>query len=160
MRRSGRFQRLLSLAGQRSSKCTVANIEITNTDHHPALLAPFKTIIVLDLFHTPADKATRIANVCAGKVDQWTRITPVRQRQLTQSEKDAVVAWVNKGGACDHHRNPKYSRRAGQRERFPAAFGLTYSTNWSYVRMNVTPANLAASNFSTTPPIASAITAA
>ena len=145
---------------QHSSKCTVANIEITNTTITPALLAPFKTIIVLDLFHTPADKATRIANVCAGKVDQWDPYYTSTQRQLAQSEKDAVVAWVNKGGGLATTIGIQNTpEEPGNVNGFLQPFGLTYSTNWSYVRMNVTPANLAASNFSTTPPIASAITA-
>jgi hypothetical protein len=144
---------------QRSSKCDIANIDITDTTITPALLAPFKTIIVLDLFHTPAEKTARIAGVCGGYIGYYWPY-PGSQRQLQQSEVDAVTAWINAGGGLATTIGiSNTSAEPANVNSFLRPFGLTYSTNSSNVAVIVSPNHLAASAFSTAPPIASAITA-
>jgi len=144
---------------QHASNCTISNIDITDPTHPitPALLAPFKLIVVLDLYHTPAELNARLTGVCNGSVGYYWPY-PGSQRQLGQSEVNAVVGWVNNGGGLATTMGvTNTAAEPANTNSFLRPFGIAYSTQKTDAFWG--KPLLTAGNLSSIPPIASALTA-
>jgi hypothetical protein len=111
----------------------IQNIDITTTrldaidpGTGQSILAPFKTIIALDLHHTPADKANWIIN--QGK-NTGTRLPYTgTQRTLDSSEVNAVLNWIDNGGGLVT--TTGYLNAAAETtniNKFIRPYGVTYS---------------------------------
>jgi Tfp pilus assembly protein PilX len=120
---------LYSWLGQHSTTCATTNIDIGNTTITDALLAPFKIIVVLDLYHNVQDLPAMIAARCASP---WPPSQVGHQRLLTQPEIDAVLRWVNNGGGLMTTtaiaNTPPESVNVNS---FLKPYGFAYSAQWS-----------------------------
>jgi hypothetical protein len=112
----------------RAAPCATPNIDITTTTITDALLAPYKLILVLDLFHTPADRNAYIASQTGGP-SAPNYFTTGTQRTLQASEATAIKNWVNNGGGLGVIMG--FSNRAAESNNdnlFLRQFGVTYSS--------------------------------
>jgi len=149
---TGQMQKWIN---QHSAQCIAPNIDITNTYLTEGLLAPYGVIIILDIFHTPADltdyfnaKKTT-ANVYYNKVST--------QRSLTTAEVNAFKAWYtnNNKGFMTTIGDANCATEAGNVNKLLAAFGIQYDT----VNYKVWgSATIPSSTFKTTCPIAKPLT--
>ena len=139
-----------------SSACTIQNIDFTNTTITPELLAPLKIIVVLDLYHTPADFTAWLAAVQSSPDPFYYHYYAGTQRALQPSELSALQAWINNGGGLATtagYLNWNGSEPANV-NKILQPYGVSYSTTdtaiFTYTAMITT--------FSHIPPIASALT--
>jgi len=144
---------------EHASECTVQNIDITTTTITPAVLAPFKIIIVLDLYHTQADKDAWLPLWIAAKLaGQYSPDMPGTQRTLQQSEADAVLDWVRNGGGLMTTTGYKNTTDEPKNvNKFLRPHYITYTTSSSEIDLFM-GANMVTA-FSRSTPIASVLTA-
>jgi hypothetical protein len=138
----------------RGPNCVVQNLDISGNNYLTAArLAPYQIIVVLDIYHTQADKN---AFFNAKLTNTGYPAYPGTQRTILASEANAVRDWVNNGGGL-----MTTIGTAGSAAEMTNAnlllnpFGIAYSVT----DVNVLPGNSTITTFSTAPPIASQITA-
>jgi hypothetical protein len=144
--------------GLHSSACTLGNIDLNLTTITPATLAPFKIIVVLDLYHTLADENAYFPYPCHGQYPAYVG----HQRALQQREVDALVAWVQNGGGL--MTTLGYTNTVDEPtsvNHILQPFGLAYSTSPSLLSVLWGNSLVTVSNgqIATSSPIASALSA-
>ncbi len=144
----------LTWLATRAANCTVQNLDISGNNYLTAArIAPYKTIVVLDIYHTQGDKD---AFFKAKKTSSESPSYPGTQRTILSSEVSAVRDWVNNGGGLMTTIGIVNTvAEMANANLLLAPFGIAYSVT----NVNVLPGNSSISAFSTAPPIASQITA-
>jgi hypothetical protein len=143
----------LAWLATRSANCTVENLDISGSNYLTAArLARYKVIVVLDIYHTQADKD---AFLDAKKTNPGAPAYPGKQRAILASEANAVQDWVGAGGGLMTITG--ISSRAAEMANVNALLnGLLIA--YSVTDVYVLPGNSTVTTFATAPPIASQIT--
>ena len=144
----------LNWLSTRGTGCVVQNLDISNNNYLTAArLAPYQIIIVLDLYHTQADKNAffKVKLTTAGYPAY-----PGTQRTLLTSEVNAVTNWVNNGGGLmTTIGTASVAAEMTNANLLLNPFGIAYSVT----NVNVLLGNSVISQLSTAAPIASQLTA-
>jgi hypothetical protein len=137
----------------RGTNCVVQNLDITGKNYlTSARIAPYQILIVLDIYHTLADKN---AFLNAKKTNTGYPAYPGSQRALQASEVNAVASWVaNGGGLMTTIGIASTAAEMTNANLLLSPFGIAYSVT----NVNVLPGNSTVTTFSTAAPIASQIT--
>lgn len=144
----------LAWLAARSASCAVDNLAFNNNSYLTAAqIAPYKVIMVLDIYHTQADKDALF------KTKRTNPGFPTyngNQRAPTSSEVNAIRDWVNAGGGLMVTIGiTSTAAEMANANILLRPFGIAYSTT----DVNVLQGNSSVSVFSVAPPIASQITA-
>jgi hypothetical protein len=143
----------LAWLATRSANCTVENLDISGSNYLTAArLARYKVIVVLDIYHTQADKDAFLATK---KTNPGAPAYLGKQRAILASEANAVQDWVGAGGGLMTIAG--ISSRAAEMANVNAllnGFLIAYSVTDVYVL----PGNSTVTTFATAPPIANQIT--
>ena len=136
-----------------ATNCAVQNLDISGTNYLTAArLAPYQVIIVLDLYHTQADKN---AFINAKKTIASPPYTGT-QRALLASEVNAITTWVhNGGGLMTTIGIVGTAAEMANANLLLNPFGIAYSVT----NMQVLAGPSAITDLTTAPPIASLIDA-
>jgi hypothetical protein len=144
----------LNWLATRGTGCVVQNLDISGNNYlSAARLAPYAVIIVLDTYHTQADKAAFFnAKLSSPAFPAY----PGTQRAFLASEVTAIRDWVNNGGGL----MTTIGTASGAAERANTnlllnPFGIAYSVT----DVNILPGNSLITAFSTAAPIASQLAA-
>ena len=137
----------------RATNCVVQNLDISGTNYLTATrIAPYRILIVLDIYHTQADKN---AFFNTKKTNTGYPAYPGSQRALLASEVNAVSDWVNNGGGLmTTIGTASTAAEMANANLLLNPFGIAYSLT----DVNVLPGNSTITTFSTAAPIASQIT--
>ena len=137
----------------RSANCPVENLDISGSNYLTAArLARYKVIVVLDIYHTQADKDAFLA---AKKTNPGAPAYPGTQRAILASEANAVQDWVGAGGGLVTITG--ISSRAAEMANVNALLnGLLIA--YSVTDLYLLPGNSTVTTFATAPPIANQIT--
>jgi hypothetical protein len=144
----------LTWLNSRGANCVVQNLDISGTNYLTAArLAPYQVIIVLDIYHTQADKnAFFKTKLTYTGYPQY----PGNQRTIRTSEVNALGDWVNNGGGLmTITGTASTAAEMANPNLLLNQFGIAYSVT----DVNVLPGNSPITTFSTSAPIASLITA-
>ena len=138
----------------RAPNCVVQNLDISNGNYLTAArIAPYKVIVVLDIYHTQADKD---AFLNTKKTSSGSPAYPGTQRTILASEVNAVRDWVNNGGGLMTTIDlTGTAAEMGNANLLLNPFGIAYSVT----DVSILPSNSTVTTFSTAAPIASQITA-
>ena len=138
----------------RGSNCVVQNLDISGNNYLTAArLAPYQIIIVLDLYHTQADKNSFFNQKLT---NTGYPAYPGTQRTLLASEVNAVKDWVNSGGGLmTTIGTTNTAAEMANANLLLNPFGVAYSVT----DVNILSGNSTVTTFATTAPIASWITA-
>ncbi|MGB8296763.1 MAG: hypothetical protein WCG85_15145, partial [Polyangia bacterium] len=137
----------------RGTNCMVQNLDITGNNYLTAArIAPYQILIVLDIYHTLADKN---AFFNAKKTNTGYPAYPGTQRAILASEVNAVANWVNNGGGLMTTIGvASTAAEMTNANLLLNPFGIAYSVT----DVNILPGNSTVTAFSTAAPIASQIT--
>jgi hypothetical protein len=137
----------------RGTNCVVQNLDITGANYLTATrIAPYQILIVLDIYHTLADKN---AFFNAKKTNTGYPAYPGTQRALQASEVNAVANWVNNGGGLmTTIGTASTAAEMTNANLLLNPFGIAYSVT----NVDILPGNSTITTFSTAAPIASQIT--
>jgi hypothetical protein len=137
----------------RGTNCVVQNLDITGANYLTATrIAPYQILIVLDIYHTLADKN---AFFNAKLTNAGFPAYPGSQRALQASEVNAVRDWVNNGGGLMTTIGiASTAAEMANANLLLNPFGIAYSLT----DVNILPGNSTITTFSTAAPIASQIT--
>ena len=137
----------------RATNCAVQNLDISGSNYLTAArLAPYQILIVLDIYHTQADK-NAFFNV--KKTNTGFPAYPGTQRALLASEVSAVRNWVNSGGGLmTTIGTASTAAEMANANLLLNPFGIAYSVT----DVNILPGNSTVTTFSTAAPIANRIT--
>jgi len=144
----------LNWLATRGANCVVQNLDISGSNYLTAArLAPYKIIIVLDLYHSQADKNaffnTKLTN-------PGYPAYPGTQRTLLASEVNAVRDWVNGGGGLmTTIGTASVAAEMTNPNLLLNPFGIAYSVT----NVNILQGNSVINQLLTAPPIASQLTA-
>jgi hypothetical protein len=132
----------------------VQNLDITGNNYLTAArLAPYQIIVVLDLYHTQADK-NAFFNVKL--TNAGYPAYPGTQRALLASEVNAVTNWVNNGGGLmTTIGTASVAAEMANANLLLNPFGIAYSVTY----VNILLGSSAITTFSTAAPIAGQLTA-
>ncbi len=137
----------------RGTNCVVQNLDITGANYLTATrIAPYQILIVLDIYHTQADK-----NSFFNTKKTNTGYPPYQgsQRALLASEVNAVRDWVNSGGGLMTTIGiASTAAEMANANLLLNPVGIAYSLTDA----NILPGNSTITTFSTAAPIASQIT--
>jgi hypothetical protein len=144
----------LSWLTSRGPNCAVQNLDISGNNYLTAArLAPYQIILVLDIYHTQADKN---AFFNAKLTNTGFPAYPGTQRTILASEANAVRDWVNNGGGLmTTIGTTGTAAEMTNTNLLLNPFGIAYSVT----DVNILPGNSPITTLSTAPPIASQITA-
>jgi len=144
----------LNWLSTRGTGCVVQNLDISNNNYLTAArLAPYQIIIVLDLYHTQADKD---AFFKAKLTNAGYPAYPGTQRTLQANEVNAVRDWVNGGGGLmTTIGTTNTAAEMANANLLLNPFGIAHSVT----DVNILSGNSTVTAFATTAPIASRITA-
>jgi len=136
-----------------ASNCAVQDLDISNSNYLTAeRLAPYQVILVLDLYHTQADKDALIR---AKKTTAYPSYLGT-QRALLASEVTAVTNWVNNGGGLMTTIGiVGTAAEMANANLLLNPFGIAYSVT----NMQIMTGNSTVSDLLVTPPIANQINA-
>ena len=137
----------------RGTNCVVQNLDITGSNYLTATrIAPYQILIVLDIYHTQADKNSFFNTK---KTYTGYPAYPGSQRALQASEVNAVANWVNHGGGLmTTIGTASTAAEMTNANLLLNPFGIAYSVT----NVNVLPGNSTVTTFATAAPIASPIT--
>lgn len=137
----------------RGTNCVVQNLDITGANYLTATrIAPYQILIVLDIYHTLADKNSFFN---AKRTNTGSPAYPGSQRALLASEVNAVSDWVNNGGGLMTTIGiASTAAEMANANLLLNPFGIAYSLT----DVNILPGNSTITTFSTAAPIASQIT--
>ncbi len=137
----------------RGTNCVVQNLDITGANYLTATrIAPYQILIVLDIYHTQADKNSFFN---AKLTNAGFPAYPGSQRALQTSEVNAVRAWVNNGGGLMTTIGiASTAAEMANANLLLNPFGIAYSLT----DVNILPGTSTITTFSTAAPIASQIT--
>jgi hypothetical protein len=143
----------LAWLATRSANCPVETLDISGSNYLTAArLARYKVIVVLDIYHTQADKDAFLATK---KTTPGAPAYTGKQRAILASEANAVEDWVGAGGGLVTIAG--ISSRAAEMANVNAllnGFLIAYSVTDLYLL----PGNSTVTAFATAPPIANQIT--
>jgi len=145
----------LNWLAARSAPCPVQNLDITGSNYLTAArVAPFKVIVILDIAHTQADKD---AFIKAKKAGTTTPAYPGTQRAILGSEANAIQNWVinNGGGLMTTMGYSLNAADVANTNLLLQGSGIAYSST----DFDVLTSGSTINSLSTSPPIASQITA-
>jgi hypothetical protein len=144
----------LTWLASRSANCVAQNLDITGSNYlTPERLAPFQVIVVLDIYHTQADKD---AYFNAKKTNPGSPAYLGSQRAILASEANAIRDWVgNGGGFMTTIGISSTAAEMANANLLLHGFQVAYSVT----DVNVLQGSSSLNAFSTAPPIASQITA-
>ena len=138
----------------RGTNCVVQNLDITGGNYLTATrIAPYQILIVLDIYHTQAEK-----NSFFNTKRTYTGYPayPGTQRAIQASEVNAVANWVNNGGGLMTTIGiASTAAEMANANLLLNSFGIAYSVT----NVDILPGNTTVTTFSTAAPIASQITA-
>jgi len=137
----------------RGTNCVVQNLDITGGNYLTATrIAPYQILIVLDIYHTQADKNSFFNTK---KTYTGYPAYPGSQRALQASEVNAVANWVNNGGGLmTTIGTASTAAEMANANLLLNPFGIAYSVT----NVNILSGNSTVTTFSTAAPIASQIT--
>ena len=136
-----------------SANCTVENLDISGSNSLTAArLARYKVIVVLDIYHTQADKD---AFLNTKKTNPGSPAYPGKQRVILASEANAVRDWVGAGGGLMTITG--LSSTAAEMANVNVLLN-GFLTAYSVTDFNVLAGSSTVTTFATAPPIASQIT--
>jgi hypothetical protein len=136
-----------------SANCTVENLDISGSNSLTAArLARYKVIVVLDIYHTQADKDAFLATK---KTNPGSPTYPGKQRAILASEASAVRDWVGAGGGLMTITG--LSSTAAEMANVNVLLN-GFLTAYSVTDFNVLAGSSTVTTFATAPPIASQIT--
>jgi hypothetical protein len=138
----------------RGINCAVQNLDISGNNYLTAArLAPYQVIVVLDIYHSQADKN---AFFKAKLTNAGFPAYPGTQRAILTSEANAVRDWVNGGGGLmTIIGTASIAAEMTNANLLLNPFGIAYSVT----DVNILPGNSTVTAFSTVAPIASRIAA-
>jgi hypothetical protein len=144
----------LSWLTTRGTSCVVQNLDITGTNYLTATrIAPYRILIVLDIYHTQADKNSFFNTK---KTNTGYPPYPGYQRALLASEVNAVRDWVNSGGGLmTTIGTASTAAEMANANLLLNPFGIAYSVT----DVNILSGNSLITTFSTAATIANQITA-
>jgi hypothetical protein len=144
----------LTWLASRGPNCVVQNLDISGNNYLTAArLAPYQIIVVLDIYHTQADKN---AFFNAKITNTGYPAYPGTQRTILTSEVNAVRDWVNNGGGLmTTIGTTGTAAEMTNANLLLNPFGIAYSVT----DVNILPGNSPITMLVTAPPIASQITA-
>ena len=137
----------------RGTNCVIQNLDITGNNYLTATrIAPYQILIVLDIYHTQAEKNSFFNTK---KTYTGYPAYPGTQRALQASEVNAIANWVNNGGGLmTTIGTASTAAEMTNANLLLNPFGIAYSVT----NVNILPGNSTITTFSTVAPIASQIT--